>query len=165
MSVRMLVSMTIFLIVTTLTSVGISQSSSDILLPDLGHRIGTCPVCGMDVYEKMLTRVDIKTSDSVYHACALGCASAFVKDHPDAAVEVYDAETGYFGLNGLEAFYLFGSRIIPVRAMLPELSFGNKYSAEHYQKIYGGTILFGKDAFETALQIRRERTSVKAPKK
>ncbi len=137
-----------------------AQQAADILKPDLGNKLASCPVCGMDVFEKMLTRVDVKAGDNVLHACALGCASAILVQHKDAYVEVVDYPTGAMIPAG-SAYVVFGSRVVPVRAMLPALAFKEKAEAEHFQHIQGGTVMKGMDAFDVAAKIRAERMNGK----
>ena len=135
-----------------------AQHVSDVLKPDLGAKIGVCPACGMDVSEKMLTRVDLILGDTTVHACALGCASALIAQHRYDQILVVDCDSVQM-TRAMEASYLFGSRILPSRSMLPELSFAGNEAALRFQKLFGGTIYRGKDAFDVAAKIRQERMS------
>lgn len=156
---RLSIVMTILLILFGTGSLR-AQHASDILKPDMGAKIGVCPVCGMDVSEKMLTRVDVIHGDTTFHACALGCASALIAKHPYDEILVVDCDSiGMIPAMG--AFYLFGSRIIPSRSMLPELSFGRNEAALRFQKLYGGTVYHGKESFDVAAKIRQERMNEK----
>jgi hypothetical protein len=137
-----------------------AQKTSDVLRPDLGRKLSACPVCGMDVFERMLSRVDLAEGDSVLHACALGCASVLIKQDKNVKVEVYDYETGTM-TPAFEAYFIFGSRVVPARAMLPALSFSTKEVAERFQRLHGGSIYRGAPAFELAAQIRAERMNGK----
>ena len=137
-----------------------AQRASDALKSDVGTKIGVCPVCGMDVSEKMLTRVDLIRGDTTFHACALGCASALIAQHQYDEILVVDCDS--MGMTrAMEAFYLFGSRIIPSRSMLPELTFASNETALRFQRLYGGTVYHGKEAFDVAAKIRQERMSEK----
>ena len=139
-----------------------AQHASDVLKPDFGAKIGVCPACGMDVSEKMLTRVDLIQGDTTVHACAIGCASALIAQHRYDQILVVDCDSMRM-TRAMEAFYLFGSRMIPSRSMLPELSFASNETALRFQKLYGGTIYRGKEAFDVAAKIRQERISEKKP--
>lgn len=145
------------------TSALFAQKSSDILKPDLGNKLGACSICGMDVYEKMITRVDLMEGDSTDYACGLGCASALMQKKQYFRVYVYDYKKTT--MIPMDAFYVFGSRITPVQAMLPVFSFSTKESAEEFQKLNGGKILYGKEAFDLADKIRKERMSRKKENK
>jgi hypothetical protein len=58
-----------------LTSLNIyAQRSAEILKPELGKKLGVCSACGMEVFEKMMTRVEISVDDSIYHVCGIRCA-------------------------------------------------------------------------------------------
>lgn len=137
-----------------------AQRASDVLKPDLGKKLSTCPVCGMDVFEGMLSRVDIADGKGIVYACALGCASALLEHQKDASIEVYDYDTGTM-TSAMEAYFVFGSRVVPARAMLPVLSFATKDGAERFQKLHGGTTFKGRSAFDLAAKIRAERMSEK----
>lgn len=143
----------------------VSQNISDILKPNMGEKIGECSICGMDVFEKMLTRVEIVLPDTTVYACALGCASAIMEKHPPKKYRafVYDCESGK-PIVAQDAYFVFGSRLTPVRAMLPSLAFLLEKDAERFQKIYGGTILTGTESIETAAKIRQERMREKEKK-
>ena len=110
----------------------------------------------MDVFEKMLTRVDLINKDGTTYACGLGCASALMNENQYDKILVINC-SNYKQIPAMQAHYLFGSRIIPAKAMLPVLSFGKKADAENFQKLHGGTIHIGKTAFDTAAKIREER--------
>lgn len=137
-----------------------AQDVSGILKPDHGDKIGTCYICGMDVFEKMLTRVDLITADSVAYACGLGCASALMNQQKYDQILVYDCNSIKM-VDGFKSYFLFGSRLVPTKAMMAVLSFAVEDDAKRFQKLYGGTILQGKDAFDIAGKIRLERMGEK----
>jgi len=138
----------------------IAQNKSDILKPELGSKIGECPICGMDVFENMLTRTDLIHGGTIKHACSLGCASEMNKEFQYDTILVHDCETMRM-VPAMNAYFVFGSRLIPARAMMAAVPFASKQSAEQFQRLHGGTVLVGKEAFETAAAIVRERMEAK----
>ncbi|CUT03213.1 nitrous oxide reductase accessory protein NosL [Candidatus Chrysopegis kryptomonas] len=133
-----------------------AQSMMDILKPDLGKKLGTCSVCGMDVFEKMMTRVEIEVADTVYHACGIGCATAIMEGKNVKDVKVVDFKT-FKLVDAKKSWFVVGSVISPVRAMLPEFSFASKKEADEFAKIYGGKVLDYQSMFDLAKKIREER--------
>jgi nitrous oxide reductase accessory protein NosL len=138
----------------------IAQNKSDILKPGFGSKIGECPICGMDVFENMLTRTDLIRGDTIKHACALGCASEMSRESHYDTILVHDCESMRM-VPAMNAYFIFGSRLIPARAMMAAIPFASKHSAEQFQQLHGGTILVGKDALVTAAAIVQERMEAK----
>ncbi len=146
-------------------NLGISQSASAILKPDLGKKLGQCPVCGMDVFEKMLTRVDLIADDgTVTHACALGCATALMDKHIYREVKVMDFYTGKM-ININDAVFVVGSNVVPAHAMLPAFAFLSSQNAKYFVNKHGGKILSSREMLKKAREIRMERMSMKKKKK
>ncbi len=137
-----------------------AQSEIDMLKPDLGKRIGICNVCGMEVFEKMMTRVEVSIDTLVYHACGIGCATAIIDEHRQNVkdVKVIDFKT-FKLIDAKKASFVVGSVISPVRAMLPEFSFLNKKDADDFVKIYGGRILKYEEMTDIARKIRKAKKS------
>ncbi len=133
-----------------------SQTSADLLKPDLGRKLGVCSVCGMEVFEKMMTRVEISVDDTVYHACGIGCATAIMEGKNVKGIKVIDFKT-FKLVDAKKSWFVVGSVISPVRAMLPEFSFKNKNEADEFSKIYGGRVLDYQTMFDLAKKIREER--------
>ncbi len=151
-------------IVLAVFSLGISQSASAILKPDLGKKLGQCPVCGMDVYEKMLTRVDLISDDgTVTHACALGCATALMDKHVYREVKVMDFYTGNM-VNIKDVVFVVGSNVVPAHAMLPAFAFLSSQNAKYFVNKHGGKILSSDEMLKKAREIRMERMSMKKKK-
>jgi nitrous oxide reductase accessory protein NosL len=132
------------------------QSALDYLKPDFGRKIGVCSVCNMDVFEKMMTRVEIWVDDTVYHACGIGCATAIMEGKSVKDVEVVDFKT-FKLVDAKKAWFITGSVISPARAMLPEFSFSSKADAESFSKLYGGHIFRYQEMIDLAKKIRKER--------
>ncbi len=128
----------------------------DILKPDLGKKLGICSACGMDVFEKMMTRVEIAVEDTIYHACGIGCATAIMEGKNVKDVKVIDFKT-FKLVDARKSWFVVGSVISPVRAMLPEFSFASKKEADEFTKIYGGKVLDYQGMFDLAKKIREER--------
>lgn len=147
--------MTMSLLIISVSSLS-AQNASDILRPDMGMKLGVCPVCGMDITERMFTRVTLFAGDTAAYACGLGCAAALMLERQWDSIRVVDFDS-LKTVPALGACYLFGSRIVPARAMLPVLSFASRESALRFQQRHGGTVLWGKEAFDAASRIRRER--------
>jgi len=114
-----------------------SQPASGQLRPNLGEKIGVCRPCGMDVFERMLTKVEIVMADSVFHTCGLGCAAAMTEGKSPSSTRVVDFSTLTM-VNMESAWYVAGSIIAPVRAMMPVFAFANKKDAEAFAAAYGG---------------------------
>ncbi len=135
-----------------------AQSEIDMLKPDLGKKIGICSVCGMEVFEKMMTRVEILVDTTVYHACGIGCATTIIDEHNQNVKDVKVIDFKTFKLvDARKASFVVGSVISPVRAMLPEFSFLKKKDAEDFVKIYGGRILKYEEMSELARKIRKAK--------
>lgn len=151
-----------FVLVLFAAAVAIAQehnmqgAAGDMLKPELGTKIGSCRVCGMDVYGKMLTRVEITVDDSVYHACGLGCAVTIMRDKNVHAIKVVDFSTGKL-VNAKESHYVIDSNLVPARAMLPEFAFQNRSDAEAFVKIHSGRILDYDEMVDLAAKIHAER--------
>ncbi len=148
-------------LILSIFSLGISQSASAILKPDLGKKLGECPICGMDVYEKMLTRVDLIADDgSVTYACALGCATALMDRHVYREVRVMDYFTGDM-VNIKDVTFVVGSNVVPAHAMLPAFAFVSSQNAAYFVKQHGGKLLHSDEMLQKAREIRMERMSEK----
>jgi len=134
-----------------------SQRASELLKPDLGKKLGICGVCGMEVFEKMITRVEISVDDSIYHACGIGCALAITEGKDVKSVKVIDFKTLKL-IDAKGSYFVVGSVISPVRAMLPEFSFAKKSDADDFVKLYGGRVLDYNGMVELARKVKKERT-------
>jgi nitrous oxide reductase accessory protein NosL len=135
-----------------------AQSAVDMLKPDLSKKIGICSVCGMEVFEKMMTRVEILVDTAVYHACGIGCATVIIDEHNTDIKDIKVIDFKTFKLvNARKVLFVIGSVITPVRAMLPEFSFSKKKDAEDFVKIYGGRILNYEEMTKLAREIRKAK--------
>lgn len=133
-----------------------AQRSTEILKPELGKKLGVCSACGMEVFEKMMTRVEISVDDSIYHACGIGCALAIMEGKNVKLVKVIDFKT-FKLIDAKDSYFVVGSVISPVRAMLPEFSFAKKDDANNFVKIYGGQVLNYDSMVELAGKVKEER--------
>ncbi|MGD9898734.1 MAG: nitrous oxide reductase accessory protein NosL [Calditrichaceae bacterium] len=148
-----------------LTAIGYSQNAGAILKPDLGDKIGSCPICGMDVYEKMWTRVELSdVANSVTHACAMGCATVLMDKNKYSSAKVKDFYTGAL-IEINDACFVVGSNILPAYAMMPAFAFISSENAELFIAHYGGTYLTGLEMIKTATAIRMERMAEKNKQK
>ena len=138
------------------TSTTFSQQAQDALRPDLGDKLGTCDACGMDVFERMLTRVEITTDDETFYACGMGCAFGMTKEKEGASMKVVDFTTMSL-IEAEHALYITGSLLTPVRAMMPVFAFGSNDDAEAFVNKYGGTVHGYVPFKEFVLTIREER--------
>ncbi len=142
-------------------AIGYSQNAGAVLKPDLGDKIGSCPICGMDVYEKMWTRIELSLDGGpVTHACAVGCATALMDKTKYTSVKVKDFYTGDL-IEMNDASFVVGSNILPAYAMMPTFSFRSSENAEFFIGHYGGTYLTGLEMIKTATAIRMERMAEK----
>ncbi len=132
------------------------QSPLDYLKPEFGRKIGVCSICNMDVFEKMMTRVEILADDTVYHACGIGCASAIMEGKNVKDVKVVDFKNLKL-IDAKKAWFVTGSVVLPARAMLPEFSFSSKEDAEKFSKLYGGYVFDYQGMLNVAKKIREER--------
>ncbi|MEN3038521.1 MAG: nitrous oxide reductase accessory protein NosL [Candidatus Kryptonium sp.] len=133
-----------------------SQSAMDILKSDLGKNLGICLACNMEVFEKMMTRTEIFMDDTVYHACGLGCAATIMQGKTVKEIKSVDFKT-FKLIDAKKAWFVVGSVIIPVRAMLPAFSFSSKDDAENFAKIYGGRLFDYKGMIDFVKKISEER--------
>lgn len=93
-----------------------TQSEVDMLKPDLGKKIGICNVCGMEVFEKMMTRVEILVDTTVYHACGIGCATEIIDEHSQDVKDVKAINFKTLKLvDARKSSFVVGSVISPVR--------------------------------------------------
>ncbi|MFN3135207.1 MAG: nitrous oxide reductase accessory protein NosL [Candidatus Kryptonium sp.] len=146
----------VLILVFLFPSFSFGQSPLDYLKPDFGRKIGVCSVCNMDVFEKMMTRVEILVDDTVYHACGIGCATAIMNGKNVKDVKVVDFKT-FKLIDAKDAWFVTGSVVLPARAMLPEFSFSSKKEAESFLKLYGGYIFNYQEMLDLAKKIRKER--------
>lgn len=139
-----------------LTHSTFSQQAQDALRPDLGEKVGTCDACGMDVFDKMLTKVEITVENETFHACGMGCAFGMTEGKYVTSMKVVDFPTvSMIAADG--AYFVTGSRLTPVRAMMPVFAFGSDEDAEAFVNTYGGAV-YGYDKFkELVMRIREER--------
>jgi len=133
-----------------------SQSAMDMLKPELGQKLGVCSVCNMDVFEKMMTRVEISVDDTIYHACGIGCATAIMEGKNVKDIKVIDFKT-FRLIDAKKAWFVTGSVILPARAMLPEFSFSSESEAKSFVRIYGGYVFDYPGLVSLAKKIREER--------
>ncbi len=138
------------------THTTLSQQAQDALRPDLGDKLGTCDACGMDVFERMLTRVEITTDDETFYACGMGCAFGMTKEREGTSMKVVDFTTMSL-IKAEHALYVTGSLLSPVRAMMPVFAFGSNDDAEAFVNKYGGTVHRYVPFKELVLTIRKER--------
>ncbi len=130
--------------------------ATGMLRPELGGVSGACDVCGMDVYEKMLTRVEIAIDDSVHHACGFGCAAILMRGRSVDAVRIVDFPTGAVA-GARQSYFVIASNAVPARAMVPALAFRDKSDAEAFVKIHGGRILDFVEMADLGAKIHAER--------
>lgn len=140
----------------------VQGGAGGILKPDLGGVAGTCKICGMDVYEEMLTRMDIASDDSVYRACGFGCAAVLMQGREVRSIRVVDFVTGSMTGAG-ESYFVVASNVVPARAMLPVLSFRNKGDAVSFVKVHGGRILEFTEMADLGARIHSERMNREIP--
>lgn len=133
-----------------------SQSAMDMLKPNLGEKLGVCSACNMEVFEKMMTRVEILTEDTIYHACGIGCATAIMEGKKVKNVKVVDFKT-FKLIDAKKAWFVTGSVILPARAMLPEFSFSSENEAKNFVQVYGGYVFDYSGIVSLAKKIREER--------
>ncbi len=135
-----------------------AKTEMDLLRPDLGKKVGVCEVCGMDVFEKMMTRVEILIDDTVYHACGISCATAIMEGKQVKDIKVIDFKT-FKQVDARKSWFVTGSVVLPARAMLPVFSFSSKKSADEFVKVYGGHVLDYQQMLKIAKSIREKRKS------
>jgi nitrous oxide reductase accessory protein NosL len=146
----------LLLFIFMIMGIAFSQSGQDALRPDLGEKVGTCDACGMEVFDKMLTKVEITADDNTFFACGMGCAFGMTEGKTVASMKVVDFNT-VTQIDAEKAFYVTGSIIIPVRAMMPVFVFGSRDEAGLFVEKYGGTIHEFDQLRELAIKIREER--------
>jgi nitrous oxide reductase accessory protein NosL len=146
----------IFLLICMIPYIAVSQPGQDALRPDLGERVGTCDACGMDVFDKMLTKVEITLDNSTFFACGMGCAFGMTEGKSITAMKVVDFNS-VSQIDAEKASYVTGSILIPVRAMMPVFAFGSSEEAALFVKKYGGTIHSFGQLRELSIRIREER--------
>jgi len=139
-----------------LTSFSYAQIGSETLKPNLGKKLGVCNVCGMEVFEKMMTRVEILIDDSIYHACGIGCALTLMEGKNVKSVKVIDFKT-FKLVDAKNSYFVVGSVILPARAMLLEFSFAKRSDANDFVKLYGGQVLDYNGMIELARKVKEER--------
>ena len=143
-------------IISISTAITFSQQAQEVLRPHLGEKVGTCNACGMDVFEKMLTKVEITADDDTLYACGIGCAFGMTEGKDVTSMKVVNF-TNVSMIEAQEAYYVTGSRLTPVRAMMPVFVFGSDKDAEEFVNKYGGTIYDYIQFKELTMRIRGER--------
>ncbi len=133
-----------------------SQQARELLRPDLGERVGTCDACGMDVFNKMLTKVEITADDDTFYACGMGCAFGMTEGKDVTSMKVVNF-TNVSMIEAESAYYVTGSLLVPVRAMMPLFVFGSNNDAKAFVDTYGGTVHDYGQLKELAKRIREER--------
>lgn len=110
----------------------------------------------MDVFERMLTKVEVVTADSILYACGLGCAAALSEGKSPSSTKVVNFTT--LTMVDMEsAWYVTGSIIAPVRAMMPVFVFANKKDAEAFAGKYSGQVRDSRGMSALVEKIREER--------
>ena len=111
-----------------------------------------CQVCGMyiDQYQKTAGKLEYNDG-KVVQSCGLACLLRLVEDAggPDAfkALVVKDYLSGNT-VPAQDAVYVLSSKIVP--DMLPSIiAFQDKKEAQHFQDLYGGTIITFSQALLT----------------
>lgn len=133
-----------------------SQQFSNLLNPDPGKNIGTCVVCGADVFSGMLTRVDLVTDTDTLHTCSLACAAVLLKKEKVKSARVVDYPTATF-CDLKKAFFVIKSNIIPVRGKMPILAFREKLVAAEFTKVHHGVVLNSHQILELVEKLRQEK--------
>lgn len=145
-----LISLSIF------THIVFSQQAQEMLRPNLGEKIGTCDACGMDVFDRMLTKVEITVDDNTFYACAMGCAFGMTEGKVVSSMKVVDFPTVTL-VDANNASYVTGSIVVPVRAMMPVFAFKSNNEAETFVEKYGGNVHTFEELKELAIKLREER--------
>ena len=143
-------------ILTISMHIAFAQQAQEMLRPDLGERVGTCDACGMDVFDKMLTKVEITVDNDTFYACGMGCAFAMTEGKQIASMKVVDFTTVTI-IETADAYYVTGSLLTPVRAMMPVFVFGTDDEAEAFVQKYGGIVHDYGRLEQLANRIREER--------
>jgi nitrous oxide reductase accessory protein NosL len=138
------------------THITFSQQAQEALRPDLGERVGTCNACGMEVFDKMLTKVEITTDGETIYACGLGCAFRMTEGKQVISMKVIEFPTVSM-IEAKDAFFVTGSVLTPVRAMMPVFVFGSYDDAEVFAGKYGGKIHDYVQLQDLSERIREER--------
>jgi nitrous oxide reductase accessory protein NosL len=133
-----------------------TQQAQEMLRPDLGERVGTCDACGMDVFDKMLTKVQITADGETFFACGMGCAFAMTEGKRDVSMAVVDFNTVSM-IDAANAYFVTGSLLTPVRAMMPLFVFATEDEAGSFVKKYGGIVHDYGRLEQLAKRIREER--------
>jgi nitrous oxide reductase accessory protein NosL len=133
-----------------------SQQAQEMLRPDLGERVGTCDACGMEVFDKMLTKVEITADGETFFACGMGCAFAMTEGKRDVSMKVVDFNT-VSTIDATNAYYVTGSLLTPVRAMMPLFVFATEDEAGSFVEKYGGIVHDYVRLKQLATRIREER--------
>jgi len=146
----------LLIILTSALKTGYTQQFSNLLDPDPGKKIGTCAVCGLDVFSGMLTRVDLVTDTDTLHTCSLACAAGLLKKEKVKSARVVDYPTATF-CDLKKAFYVIKSNIIPVRGKMPILAFREKLVAADFTKVHHGVVLNAHQILELVEKLRQEK--------
>ena len=147
----LLLTMVFLLIVQTVWA----QQFRSLLEPDPGRKIAQCPVCGMEVFSGMLTRVDLITEKDTLHVCGLDCAAILLEKEKIKQALVVDFPTRTF-TDLYQAHYVIKSNILPVRGRLPILAFREKQVAEDFTRVHHGTVLNAQQILQLVKQIQPE---------
>ncbi|MGD9488013.1 MAG: nitrous oxide reductase accessory protein NosL [Calditrichaceae bacterium] len=133
----------------------ISGEADKFFKPDLGKKISTCINCGADIYENMMTKVDLilKGKDPEY-ACSLPCAIKLI-DNSDRYADMYVKEY-YSGrmISAANAIFVLGGNHYPANAIFPVMVFDRQDRAVYFVSQHGGSI-FGT---ESILKLARENS-------
>jgi hypothetical protein len=138
------------------THLTLSQQVQELLRPDLGKKVGTCDACGMEVFDRMLTKVAITADGETFYACGMGCAFGMTEGKEVTSMKVVDFTTVSM-VEAEDAFFVTGSLLVPVRAMMPLFVFESIDDAEAFVEKYCGTIHDYGGIKELAVRIREER--------
>ncbi len=146
----------IIILIFLFTHIAFSQQAQEMLLPNLGERVGTCDACGMEVFDRMLTKVEITVDDNTFYACAMGCAFGMTEGKVVTSMKVFDFPTVTL-VDAKDASYVTGSIVVPVRAMMPVFAFESNDEVESFVGKYGGKVHTYEELKELAMRIREER--------
>ncbi|MGD9898342.1 MAG: hypothetical protein AB7T22_04355 [Calditrichaceae bacterium] len=121
--------------------------------PDYGEKIAKCKNCGEDIYENMMTKVDLirKEKDPEY-ACSLPCAIKLI-DNSERYADMYVMEY-YSGrmISAANAIFVLGGNHYPEKTNFPVFAFDRQDRAVYFISQHGGSI-FGT---ESILKLARE---------
>jgi nitrous oxide reductase accessory protein NosL len=146
----------IIILIFLFVHIAFSQQAHEVLRPNLGEKVGTCDACGMEVFDRMLTKVAITADGETFYACGMGCAFGMAEGKQVTSMKVVDFTTVSM-VEAEDAFFVTGTLLVPVRAMMPLFVFATIDDAEAFVEKYGGTIHDYGGMKELAVRIREER--------